>query len=65
MVVILLGRNVYQAMHIDQVKDIYPAVNWIYLDITDVKHGQVSSEIDTISQFIYERLKPELVTAKP
>ena len=54
--VILLGRNVYQSVHIDQAKDIYPAANRMYLDITDVKHGQVSSEVDEIARFLYEKL---------
>jgi len=55
--VILLGRNVYQAMHIDPGKDTYPAVNRIYMDITDVKHAQVSSEVKDIGRYLYERLK--------
>lgn len=55
-VVILLGRNVYQSVHIDPAKDIYPATNRIYLDITDVKHSQVSSEVDEIARFLYAKL---------
>ncbi|CAD7845742.1 MAG: hypothetical protein [Olavius algarvensis Delta 4 endosymbiont] len=55
--IILLGRNVYQSVHIDPAKDIYPATNRIYLDITDVKHAQVSSEVDDIGRFLYEKLK--------
>ena len=55
--VILLGRNVYQAMHIDPAKDAYPAANRIYLDITDVKHAQVSSEVNDIGRYLYARLK--------
>ena len=55
-VVILLGRNVYQAVHIDQAKDIYPVTNRIYLDITDVKHAQVSSEVDEIGRYLYKKL---------
>jgi len=58
--VILLGRNVYQSVHIDPAKDSYPATNWIYLDITDVKHGQVSSEVDDIGRFLNTRLKSRL-----
>ncbi len=64
-VVIILGRNVYQAMHIDPAKDIYPAVNRVYLDITDVKYAQVSSEIAEIGEFLYKKLQPWLSTVEP
>jgi hypothetical protein len=64
-VVILLGRNVYQAVHIDPGADVFPAVNRIYLDITDVKHSQVSSEVGDIGHFVYERLKTKLAAAQP
>jgi len=58
--VILLGRNVYQSVHIDPAKDIYPAANRIYLDITDVKHAQVSSEVEDIGRFLYDTLTSRL-----
>ncbi|MCP3956121.1 MAG: hypothetical protein GY697_28485 [Desulfobacterales bacterium] len=61
--VIILGRNVYQAMHIEPERDIYPAVKRVYLDITDVKHSQVSSEIAEIGGFLYKKIKPRLSTA--
>ncbi len=64
-VVILLGRNVYQAMHIKPARDIYPAANRVYLDITDVKHSQVSAEIAEIGGFLYQKIKPRLSTAEP
>lgn len=63
-VVIILGRNVYQAMHIDPVKDTYPAVNRIYLDITDVKYSQVSSEVAEISRFLYEKMQSRISTVE-
>ena len=64
-VVIILGRNVYQAMHIEPAKDIYPAVNRIYLDITDVKYSQVSSEVAEIGRFLYEKIQSRMSTAEP
>ncbi len=63
-VVIILGRNVYQAMHIDPAKDIYPAANRVYLDITDVKYSQVSSEAAEIGRFLYEKMKSRLSTVE-
>ncbi len=60
--VIILGRNVYLSMHIDPKQDIYPKVNRLYLDITDVKHSQVSSEAEEIGRFLYSRIKPWLLT---
>lgn len=64
-VIILLGRNVYQAIHIELARDIYPAVNRIYLDITDVKHSQVSSEVAEIGGFLYQKINPRLSKTEP
>ncbi len=64
-VVIILGRNVYQAVHIEPEKDTYPTVKRIYLDITDVKHSQVSSEVAEIGRFLYEKIQPWLLTTGP
>lgn len=61
--VIILGRNVYLSMHIDPEKDIYPKVNRLYLDITDVKYSQVSSEAEEIGRFLYSKIKPWLLPA--
>jgi hypothetical protein len=57
-VVIILGQNVYQAMHIEPEKDIYPAVNRVYLDIADVKYSQVSSEVAEIGRFLCTKIQP-------
>jgi len=51
---------VYQSVHIDPAKDTYPATNRMFLDITDVKHAQVSSGVNEISRFLYEKLKSRL-----
>jgi len=64
-IVIILGRNVYQSMHIDPAADTYPAVNRLYLDITDIKHGQAASEIKEIGEFLYKKLKPRLAAVLP
>lgn len=64
-VVIILGRNVYQAMHIEPEKDIYPAVNRVYLDITDVKYSQVSSEVAEIGRFLYETMRSRMSAVEP
>jgi len=54
--VILLGKNTYRAIYVDPVRDIYPSVNRLYLDIMDIEYNQAGEEIDTISQFICVRL---------
>ncbi|HSO19650.1 MAG TPA: hypothetical protein VLT88_09345, partial [Desulfosarcina sp.] len=46
--VILLGKNVYRAMHIDPRTDIYPHKNILYLDVDDVRYRQIDQEIDAI-----------------
>lgn len=55
--VIVLGKNVYLSMQILDV-DTFPHVNRLYLDVSDIKHGQVDFEIGQISMFVFEKLKP-------
>ena len=55
--VIVLGKNVYLSMQMLAV-DTYPHVNRMYLDIVDIRHGQVNYEISQISMFVFNRLKP-------
>ena len=55
--IIILGKNVYQSIDFDAKKDIYPAVNRLYLDFLDVKYSQISEEVDQISRFIVSKLK--------
>jgi hypothetical protein len=45
---ILLGKNVYRAIHIDPENDIYPHEKRIYLDVDDVQYQQIDDEIETI-----------------
>ncbi|RLB96967.1 MAG: hypothetical protein DRH90_24070 [Deltaproteobacteria bacterium] len=55
--VIVLGRNVYLSMHILDV-DTFPHVNRLYLDVSDIVHGQADYEISQISMFVFNKLKP-------
>jgi len=47
--VILLGKNVYRALLIDPDTDIYPHKNIIYLDVDDIRYGQIDQEIEAIA----------------
>lgn len=47
-VLILLGTNVYRAIHIDPENDIYPHEKRIYLDVGDILYQQIDDEIETI-----------------
>ena len=55
--VIVLGKNVYLSMQIYDV-DTFPHVNRLYLDMSDIRHGQVDFEINQISMFVFDKLKP-------
>jgi len=55
--VIVLGKNVYLSMHILDV-DTFPHVNRLYLDVSDIVHGQADYEISQISMFVFNKLKP-------
>jgi hypothetical protein len=57
--VIVLGKNVYLSMQMLAV-DTYPHVNRMYLDMVDIRHGQVDYEISQISMLLFNRLKPLL-----
>ncbi|MBC2710319.1 MAG: hypothetical protein HGJ94_04770 [Desulfosarcina sp.] len=46
--VIILGKNVYRALHIDPENDIYPHEKRIYLDVDDIRYQQIGDEIETI-----------------
>lgn len=54
--ILVLGENVYLSFHLSEV-DTYPNVNRIYLDIMDIRHGQVDYELSQVSMFIFNRLK--------
>ena len=45
---ILLGKNVYRAIHIDPENDIYPHEKRIYLDVDDIRYQQIDDDVETI-----------------
>ncbi|MEE4112621.1 MAG: hypothetical protein V2I40_07385, partial [Desulfobacteraceae bacterium] len=45
---ILLGKNVYRAIHIDPENDIYPHEKRIYLDVDDVRYQQIDDDIEAV-----------------
>ncbi len=57
--IIVLGKNVYLALHISDV-DAFPHANRAYLDFIDVKHRQVDFEISQISMFVFNKLKDRI-----
>jgi hypothetical protein len=54
---IILGKNVYLSMFIDEERDVYPSVNRVYLDIMDVGQSQSDYEIDQAGGYLFERLR--------
>jgi hypothetical protein len=57
--VILLGKNVYLSLFIDPHKDIYPAVNRIYLDFDDIRYVQAQDKYEPIGEVIYRALRKD------
>jgi len=55
--IILLGKNVYRSIFIDPEADIYPHKKWIYLDVDDVRYGQIDAEIETVVSAILPALR--------
>ncbi len=53
---ILLGKNVYRAIHIDPENDIYPHEKRIYLDVDDIQYQQIDDDIETIVNAIMPAL---------
>ncbi len=53
---ILLGKNVYRAIHIDPENDIYPHEKRIYLDVDDIQYQQIDDDIETIVSAIMPAL---------
>lgn len=59
--VILLGKNVYRALHIDPEYDIYPHQRRIYLDVADIQYQQMAEEVEAIVDAVW----PVLTAAAP
>ena len=60
--IILLGKNVYLSLHIDEERDVYPHVRRLYVDIMDIKHNQIQEVTEQTAGFLHERLKGSLVS---
>lgn len=55
---ILLGKNVYLSVPVDDRRDALPAVGRLYLDIADVARSDADYDIDQAAEFLFNRLKP-------
>ena len=58
--VILLGKNIYKSIFFDKARDVYPAVDHLYVDIMDIKHSETEAETEKISEFICSRLRDRI-----
>jgi hypothetical protein len=56
-VLVLLGEDVYRAVEIDPNRDVYPSVNRWYLDIRDVRYGDVQAELDQVGDIVHRKLR--------
>lgn len=59
-VLVLLGEDVYRTVDIDPERDVYPSVNRWYLDIRDVRYGDVQSELGQVGDVVYRKLMARL-----
>jgi hypothetical protein len=59
-VIIVLGENVYRAVDFDPRRDAYPFVNRFYIDIADVRHEQIETELDQIAEAIFATIVERL-----
>lgn len=50
--VIVLGKDVYRALNLDAKRNVYPAVNRIYVDETDLRYGQAGEALDRVGEFV-------------
>ena len=54
---IILGKNVYLSMYIDEERDVFPSVNRIYLDIMDIGQSHSDYEIDQVGEYLFNLIK--------
>ena len=59
--VILLGKNIYKSIFFDKTRDVYPAVDRLYIDIMDIKHSEIEEEMGKITEFLCSRLKDRIL----
>ena len=60
---IILGKNVYLSMYIDEERDVFPSVNRMYLDIMDIGRSQSDYEIDQVGEYLFNRLSTAVLRA--
>lgn len=53
---IILGKNVYRAMVMDQDSDDVGAHGFLFLDIMDIHYNQIQGEADAIGRYLADRL---------
>ena len=58
---IILGKNVYLSMYIDEKRDTFPSVNRMYFDIMDIGRSQSDYEIDQVGEYLFNSLKAQRV----
>ncbi len=59
--VIILGSNVYKSIFFDQRTDSYPAVRWIYVDITEIRHLKGDENLDALACFIRKHIADRIL----
>lgn len=55
-VVVVLGKNVYRAMHIDPARDVYPHERRVYLDVDDIRYQNLDDAHDNVATALVPRL---------
>jgi hypothetical protein len=50
--IIVLGKNVYLALYIDETRDVAPAANRLYIDLADIQYNQAHEACEKVSEFI-------------
>ena len=60
-VLIVLGKNVYRALHVDPQNDVYPHERRYYLDVDDIRYRQIEEEMDAV----VDAILPLLTAAGP
>jgi len=55
--VIILGKNVYLALYVEETRDVYPATNRMYIDLTDIQYGRIHEACTKVIEFIRKRIE--------
>ena len=62
--VIILGSNVYKSIFFDQRTDSYPAVRWIYVDITEIRHLKGDVNLEAVACFISQGITDRILAGQ-